>query len=580
MAAYGKDILSESPLPHDGGNGGLWGSDAIAAMIRRLDIPYLAINPGASFRGLHDSLVNHLGNTQPQLLLCLHEESAVAIAHGYAKATDSMMGVVLHSNVGLMHGLMGIFNAWCDRQPIFVLGATGPWDAARRRPWIDWIHTVSDQGGMVRDFTKWDNQPASVDAAWEALLRARQMALTAPRGPTYVNLDMSLQEDPVAEMPPLPDPSRFVPPFPAGPDPRALARAAKLLGEARRPVILAGRVSRSKAAWDARIALAEKLQADVWTDLKSGAAFPTGHPLHAGPTGTFLATEIPPELREADVILSLDWNDLAGLLNQIGDPVVGTAKIVQVSVDVYNHRGWCSDHQGLPPVDVGLLCEPDAVVPALIEAVAPRPKRAIVRRPAAVQRLPAGEDGVLTTRDVADALNAVAKREDLCLVRLPLAWRGEFRDFAHPLDYLGYDGGGGIGSGPGMTVGAALGLKGSARTAVGILGDGDFLMGVTALWTAVHYSIPCLLVVCNNRSFFNDEMHQEKMALLRSRPTQNRWIGQRIEGPDIDIAMLARAQGAEGIGPVSAYDALRDALAEGLAKVQDGAVVVIDARVD
>jgi len=161
----------------------IWGSDAIAAMLRALDIPYIALNPGASFRGLHDSLVNYLGNERPQLLLCLHEESAVAIAHGYAKASGRMMGVALHSNVGLMHATMAIFNAWCDRVPMLILGATGPWDAARRRPWIDWIHTSSDQGALVRDYTKWDNQPASVPAAYEALLRAAQIANTAPRIP-------------------------------------------------------------------------------------------------------------------------------------------------------------------------------------------------------------------------------------------------------------------------------------------------------------------------------------------------------------------------------------------------------------
>src|SRR2546428_386586 len=160
----------------------IWGSDAIAAMLRALDIPYLALNPGASYRGLHDSIVNYLGNTRPQMLLCLHEESAVAIAQGYAKTSGTMMGAVVHSNVGLMHASMAIFNAWCDRMPVLILGATGPWDAAKRRPWIDWIHTASDQGALVRDYTKWDNQPASVPAAYEALLRAAQIANTAPRG--------------------------------------------------------------------------------------------------------------------------------------------------------------------------------------------------------------------------------------------------------------------------------------------------------------------------------------------------------------------------------------------------------------
>src|SRR6478752_5037381 len=210
-----------------------WGSDAIAAMLRALDIPYLALNPGASYRGLHDSIVNYLGNERPQMLLCLHEESAVALAHGYAKATGKMMGAVVHSNVGLMHASMAIFNAWCDRVPMLILGATGPWDAARRRPWIDWIHTASDQGALVRDYTKWDNQPGSVPAAYEALLRAVQMANTPPRGPTYINLDAALQEAKIGPLPPVPDVSRFEVPDPVLPGNDSIEKAAKLLSGAK-----------------------------------------------------------------------------------------------------------------------------------------------------------------------------------------------------------------------------------------------------------------------------------------------------------------------------------------------------------
>ena len=147
-----------------GGNAAAFGSDVVAETLRALDIPYIALNPGASYRGLHDSLVNYLGNERPQMLLCLHEESAIAIAHGYAKVTGRAMATAVHSNVGLMHGTMAIFNAWCDRMPVIVLGATGPVDAPHRRPWIDWIHTANGQGGAVRDFTKWEHQPASPEA--------------------------------------------------------------------------------------------------------------------------------------------------------------------------------------------------------------------------------------------------------------------------------------------------------------------------------------------------------------------------------------------------------------------------------
>ncbi len=552
----------------------IWGSDAIAAMLRALDIPYIALNPGASFRGLHDSLVNYLGNERPQLLLCLHEESAVAIAHGYAKAAGRMMGVALHSNVGLMHASMAIFNAWCDRVPMLILGATGPWDAARRRPWIDWIHTSSDQGALVRDYTKWDNQPASVPAAYEALLRAAQIANSAPRGPTYVNLDAALQETKIGPLPPLPDVSRYRAPEPVLPKPELIDAAAQLLSAAEHPVILAGRVARTGAGWKSRVALAEKLQASVLTDLKAGASFPTDHPLHAAPPATFLHENAKEALREADVVLSLDWIDTAGALKQAwGDAPVG-AKVILVSPDAHVHRGWSMDYQGLPPADVYLMCEPDPVVSLLLEAVEPRAAAAAKQR--AEEKT---TDETLSLRALADEFNAATAGLNVCLARLPLGWNGAYRHFKHPFDYLGSDGGGGVGAGPGMTVGAALALQDSGRLVAGILGDGDFLMGVTALWTAAHYRIPCLLIVANNRSFYNDELHQERVARERGRPVENKWIGQRIDEPDIDLASMAGAQGAFGIGPVTELEELKPSLQKAIELVGEGKVCVVDVRV-
>src|SRR5437764_8717992 len=218
-----------------------WGSDAAALMLREIGLPYVALNPGASYRGLHDSLVNLLGNREPQMLLCLHEEHAVAIAHGYAKVAGRPMGAIVHSNVGLMHATMAMFNAWCDRVPVVVLGATGPVDAAKRRPWIDWIHTAQDQGALVRNFTKWDDQPASVPAVAESILRAHRMAVTPPCGPVYVCLDAGLQESRIGELPPLPDASRHRAPAPAAPDPAALAEAADMPSAAERPLVLVRR---------------------------------------------------------------------------------------------------------------------------------------------------------------------------------------------------------------------------------------------------------------------------------------------------------------------------------------------------
>lgn len=168
---------------------------------------------------------------------------------------------------------------------------------------------------------------------------------------------------------------------------------------------------------------------------------------------------------------------------------------------------------------------------------------------------------------------------EICLTKLPLGWNGAYRHFRHPLDYLGADGGGGVGAGPGLTVGAALALKGNRRMVVGICGDGDFLMGVTAVWTAAHYKLPCLFLVANNRSFYNDEMHQERVAKERSRPVENKWIGQRIDEPDIDLAMMARAQGAIGIGPVTKVSELKASLEKAIGEVKNGNVCVVDVRV-
>jgi thiamine pyrophosphate-dependent acetolactate synthase large subunit-like protein len=553
-----------------------WGSDPIAAVLRELDIPFVALVPGSSYRGLHDSIVNYLGNRAPQMVLTIHEENTVHIAQGYAKTSGRMMAAAVHANIGLMRSVMGVYNAWCDRTPILLLGATGPWDASRRRQWIDWIHTCADQGGLIRNITKWDNQPGSPAAAMEAVLRAAQIAQTAPQGPVYVNFEVLMQELKLDAMPPLPDVKRFAVPQPARPAPELISTAAKLLSGARNPVILMGRCSRSLEGWKQRIALAEKLSAPVLTNIKSAAAFPTDHRLHATPPGTYLEPSAEKLVAGADVVLSLDWLDLAGTLGQAYGRNRVAAKVIHVSCDQHNHRGWSMDYQGLPPVDLYMMCETDAAVPLLLEAVSPRMARVTI--PEAETPPPLRTDAV-SLRGVAMAVEDATRGIDVCYTRLPLGWHGAYTQFRHPLDYIGHDGAAGVGSGPGVTIGAGLALKASGRIPIGLMGDGDFLMGNTAVWTAAHYQIPCLMVVCNNRSFFNDERHQGRMAEQRGRPAENRWIGQRIDDPDVDIAGMARVQGGVGIGPVTDPAAMQPAIEKGIEAVRAGKVCVIDARV-
>ena len=563
----------ERPTPA-GANAPGFGSDVVAETLRAFDIPFIAVTPGASYRGLHDSIVNYLGNTAPQMLLCVHEESAVAIAHGYAKVTGKAMAAAVHSNVGLQHATMAMFNAWCDRMPVLVLGATGPVDAMKRRPWIDWIHTARDQGALIRDYTKWDDQPASPGAAREALLRGTWIANTAPQGPVYINLDAEMQEAKLAEpLPPI-DAARYMPPIETAAPADLAQQAAAMLKSAKQVVILAGRASRDFGAWNARLALAEALNASVVTDLKIGASFPTDHPLHAGAPRDVTPDSVP-AVRDADVILSLDWVDLAGALRSLGPSPA--AKIIQVSLDHRIHNGWSMDYQALPPVDLFLSADPDLVVPELVKAIGAtgKPRAAAHPRTQAEQE-PAG----FTNEHIARALRKALGERPTTLTHLPISWEDRWWTFRHPLDFLGSDGGGGIGGGPGISVGAALALKNSGRLPVAVCGDGDFLMGVTAVWTAVHYKIPLLFVIANNRSFYNDELHQERMARMRNRPVENKWIGQRMSDPDIDLAAMGRAQGAIGFGPITKSADLAGALEQAIAAVDAGGVAVVDVRVE
>ena len=565
---------------HTPTGGAAFGSDAMADLLRALGFEYVALTPGASFRGLHDSLVNHLGNRAPEMLLCLHEEHAVAIAHGWARVTGRPMAVALHANVGLMHATMAIFNAWCDRIPIFMLGGVGPMDAMKRRPWVDWIHTSRDMGALVRGYTKWDDQPASVPAVLEAMVRAYRIATTEPRGPVYVNLDATLQEEPLAAPVTMPAIERFAAPAAADPPADAVAKVARALASASKPLFMIGRVSRDEDDFDARVKLAERVGAQVITDIKTGAGFPTHHPLHPYPPGLYIGSEAGALIREADVIVSFDWIDLAGSVKQACGGEWPRATIVDCTLEPYVHNGWSMDYQALAPAEIAILASPDRLVARLLDVV---PPRAATPAPPARSGPPPATDAprgaLISIDELARTTVARLAPHRPSYIRLPLSWPGEHCRFDHPLDYIGFDGGGGIGSGPGMAVGAALALRGRGRLPVAVVGDGDYLMGLTALWTGVHYRVPLLIVVANNQSFFNDELHQERVARMRSRAIENRWIGMRMSDPAIDLATLARAQGAVGIGPVSSADALADALDAAAAHVDAGALCVIDARV-
>ena len=568
----------------------VYNSDVMAEMLRRLGLRYVIVAPGSSFRGLHESLVNHLGNRAPEMILALHEEHAVAIAHGYARVTEEPLAVVMHCNVGVMHASMAIYNAWCDRAPMLILGGTGPLDAERRRTPVDWLHAATDQGATVRNFTKWDDQPLSIKAAVESLLRGFQLAASAPKAPVFITLDQRLQEDQHErfELPPV---ERFAPGALPLPDTAALDAAAQLLRGAKNPVLLCGRVSRREDDWARRVELAETLGAVVFTDFKVGAAFPTDHPLHGpDPSIVFTGPDGVALLKQADVILSLDWWDQATLFKQGWPDGRVPAQVIRCSLDSYLHRGWTRDHLGLSPVDVDILAAPDRVVPLLLERLktdAGLAERAAARRAVRAKqgrhverKTPlSGDADAIGLWDIGEALDCALSGERFSLVRAPLGWQASSLPIRHPLDYLGADGAAGIGGAPGMSVGSALALKGSGRIPVAVFGDGEFLMAPTALWTASSANVPLLVIIANNRGYYIDEQHQAVTSATRGRPKETAGVGQRIQEPDVDLAAMARAQGFAAPPPVKRLSDLPAAVEAGVAAVKQGGRYFIDVRI-
>ena len=563
-----------------------WASDVAAEMLRRIGVKYISLNPGASYRGLHDSIVNYLGNEEPQMIICLHEDHAVHVAQGYAKATGEPMACALHSNVGLMHGLMATFNAWCYRAPIIMMGATGPVDSAIRRPWIDWIHTMKDQGALLRNYVKWDDEPRSAGAIVESMYRANQIARSEPPGPVYICLDAGLQEDALEEDITIPDASRFLPSDPPRASETAVAEVADLLLNAKSPVLMIGRSARTEEAWDARIKLAEAVGAGVLTNLRNAAVFPSEHLLHIGrPAGG-----VNPPMREAvhgaDVIVSLNWQDFGGTQRLLKRDGSIKGKIVHCSLEQYLHNGFGMEVFELPETDININADHDAFVGQLLAEIERRGAKSnwdgkgkgpeapkyelIANRPA---------DSTIEPADIVTALAEVQGDRKISLNRVASGGMGPAYEITHPLSYLGHDGGGGLASGPGTSVGAALAVKGTGWLAVSVLGDGDFMQGNTALWSAARYNIPMLVIISNNSSNFNDELHQETVAKDRDRPVENRWIGMRISEPNIEFSELAQSLGFESGPPVTKMGDLLGRIEEGLKAVEDGKCHLIDVRV-
>jgi acetolactate synthase I/II/III large subunit len=571
-----------------------YGSDLVVDLLAGLDIKYAAFNPGASFRGLHDSLVNYGGDAYPRTILCTHEEISVALAHGYAKATGQPMVAALHNVVGLQHACMAIFNAWCDRVPVLLLGGTGPMDSMRRRPWIEWIHTALVQGNHVRDFVKWDDQPASAAGLAESVLRAYRLMMTEPTGPVYVCLDAAVQEDPLPKGIALPDDvQRWVQRAAIQPDAQSLGVAARMLSASRRPVILADTVGRSVEAVDALQALAEKLHAPV-VDLGTRFNFPSDHPLEA--------TERREELlREADVIFAIDVVDLWGALqaNAARHRPAGYApsdecRIVSLSVSDLLVHSWTSDYQRSQPVDLRLIGESRLALPVLVDLVETT-SAAAAERAARSERIAAegasqraafaarargmlgAGAGPVPLGALGAALGDALHGHDWVLSNNDLrGWARRLWRVDKPYQYTGSSGGAGLGYGIGASLGVGLAHAGTGRIVVNLQPDGDLLYCSSALWTAAHERLPLLTVMLNNHSYYNSEEHGLRMAETRGRPAERAGIGTRPEGPAVDFATMARGLGVAAAGPVTSVSDLPRALATAVEAVASGEPYLLD----
>jgi acetolactate synthase-1/2/3 large subunit len=573
-----------------------YGSDVIVDLLKALDIAYTAFNPGSSFRGLHDSIVNYGGNRQPEVIECGHEEVSVAIAHGYAKATGRPMVAIAHDVVGLQHASMAIFNAWCDRVPVLVLGGTGPMDLTKRRPWIDWIHTALVQGNLVRDYVKWDDQPHTLAAVPESLLRAYRTAITEPQGPVYVCYDVDLQENPITEPISLPDPQHYLPSTPLAASPDAVQRAAEWLVRAEHAVIIADAVGRHPDAVRSLIHLAELLAIPV---LDQGARFniPNTHPLDC----TGAEAEL---LARADVVLALDVVDLFRTLTHLDrrtrtlQPLVSdAAKIVHISLGDFAVRSWTGDYQRLHRVDLPIAADTAVAIPQLVAACRDLMGRATAQTAPIAERFAhikamheAQRQGwrdrlshlegqtPMAPATVAAILWEVIKDRDWRLVHGTLqGWARRLWDWTEPRQYLGGSGGAGVGYAVGASLGAALADKGSGRLCIDLQPDGDLLACTSALWTAAHHQIPLLMVMHNNRSLYNSEEHGEQVARIRGRPVANAGIGTRLNEPPVDFATVARGFGIYAEGPVEDGRTLRPALERAFKVVaEEGRAALVD----
>ena len=570
------------------------GSDFMVDMLRAVGIDYVAAMPGSTFRGIHESIVNYAGNSRPELITCTHEEASAAIAHGYAKVAGKPMACLVHSTVGLQHASMAIYNAWCDRVPMMVIAGNIE-DASKRRNGVEWYHTAQDLGAMVRDYTKWDDMPLSLQQYAESFVRAYSMSITPPMEPVLIVADGELQERPIEHAADIvvPDVRPVAPPV-ASPD--ALAAAVELLRHAKSPVIVADRAVRTAAGMNTLIDIAQALNAPV-IDLLARMNFPTNHYLN-------LTWQQGSLISQSDVVLALEVGDLWGVTGVVSDSIGRPAKriarpdakVISISTAYLYGKSNMQDAQRYSSATLAIAADAEASLPELLRilnaSMTPAQKESAAARTEPLKqafdamRTAARNDATrgwdaspISTARLSQEVWNVIKDEKWALVSSSLfisRWPQRLWDFTEPYQYIGAEGGYGVGYGAPAAVGAALAHGRAGRIAVNIQTDGDLMVLPGVLWTAAHHKIPLLTVMHNNRAWHQESMHVQRMANRRDRGADHGTVGTVLNDPAIDYAAMAKSMGMWAEGPIEKPEDLGPALVRALAQVKNGRPALLD----
>ena len=573
--------------------GGIAGSDFMVDVIKTLGVKYLPSNCASSFRAIHESLINYGGNKMPEFLSCMHEESAVGMAHGYFKIAGKPLISLCHGTVGLQHASMAVYNAWCDRVPVIVVGGNDL-DAAHRPPGVPTFHAAQDINAIVRDYTKWDDMPVSLQHFSQSFVRAYKIAMTPPYGPVAISLDAGLQQEPMKDRGEKPYIPRYVPTSPPQGDSGAVKEAARLLAGAQNPVIVADRAARTPEGVGLLVQLAELLQAKV-IDLGGRMNFPNTHHLSTGRAA----------VSGADVIIGLELSDFWGVVNAYtdnGEHGIGVnstrikpnTKLISISSVDLNTKANYQDFQRFQVIDVQMAGDAQATLPALIEAVKsaiPNDRKAAIAKRGEAARKAHAAAAVRTRQAAALAWDA----SPISTARLVMETYGQIKDLDWSLasspngtsnwpqrlwpmekhhHYIGASGGYGVGYAAPASVGAALANRDLGRFTVSFQPDGDLMYAPGVLWTAAKHKIPLLSVMHNNRAWHQEVMHLQRLSNFRNRIPNLGGdlgpVGTSIENPDIEYHKLAESMGWWAKGPIKDPAQLASALKEAVAVVKSG----------